>query len=74
MIDGNWEDGFTLTCDHCGDDADEWFDEFSEAVEYKKDKDIGWRTIKDKDGEFCDLCPACNTLEIIRKLKGVEDL
>jgi hypothetical protein len=72
MIDGNRNEGFTLTCDYCGDAADEWFDEFHEAVDYRKE--YGWRTIKDKDGEFCDLCPACNTPEIIRKLKGVEDL
>jgi 3-methyladenine DNA glycosylase/8-oxoguanine DNA glycosylase len=74
MIDGNWEDGFSLTCDHCEDEADDVFEEFQDAVDYKMDKDNDWRTIKDKNGKFCDLCPACNTPEIIRKLKGVEDL
>jgi hypothetical protein len=72
--EGDGEDDYVLTCDNCGDESDEMFDSFYEAVEYKKDKDNGWRTVKDKDGNWQELCPACNTPEIIRKLKGVEDL
>jgi hypothetical protein len=74
MIEGNRTDGYALICDHCGDDADDLFDAFQDAVDYKKDENNGWRTIKDKNGDWCELCPACNTPEIIRKLKGVEDL
>jgi hypothetical protein len=70
-VDG---DEFVLSCDNCGDECDEIFESFYEAVEYKKDEDNGWRTIKDKDGDWQELCPACNTPDIIRKLKGVEDL
>jgi hypothetical protein len=69
----NWNE-FALYCDHCGDDGDEIFEEFQDAVSYKKDADNGWRTIRDKNGDWLELCPACNTPDIIRKLKGVEDL
>jgi hypothetical protein len=73
MIEELCDGDFRLVCDNCGEECDLPFDAFYDAVEYKKDKDNGWRTIKDKDGEYCDLCPACNTAEIIRELKGVED-
>jgi hypothetical protein len=73
MIEGNKTDGYTLSCDHCGEDDDELFDDFQDAVDYKKDEDNGWRTIKDKNGDWCELCRTCNTPEIIRELKGVED-
>jgi hypothetical protein len=69
MIEKIDRDEFELSCDNCGDGCDE-----IDAVDYKKDADNGWRTIKDKNGDWCELCPACNTPEIIRKLKGVEDL
>jgi hypothetical protein len=74
MIEGNRTDGYVLICDHCGEEADGLFDNFQDAVTYKKDADNGWRTIKDKYGDWCELCPACNTPEIIRELKGVEDV
>jgi hypothetical protein len=74
MIDKLCDGDFRLVCDCCGDEADEQFENFYEAVDYKKDGDNGWRTVKDKDGDWNELCPACNTPEIIRKLKGVEDL
>jgi hypothetical protein len=74
MIDKTGRDSFMLSCDHCGDECDELFENFQEAVDYKKDRDNNWRTIKDTNNEWCDLCPACNTPDIIRKLKGVEDL
>jgi hypothetical protein len=74
MIEKLCVNDYRLICDSCGDWCDELFEAFGEAVEYKTGKDNGWRTIKDKDNDWCDLCPACNTPEIIRKLKGVEDL
>jgi hypothetical protein len=74
MIKKAGRDEFALSCDHCGDVCDEIFETFHDAVEYKKDMDNGWRTVKDKDGDWRELCPACNTPEIIRNLKGVEDL
>jgi hypothetical protein len=74
MIDKLRENGFRLICDNCNDECDEIFEDFYEAVDYRKDKDNNWRTIKDENNEWCDLCPACNTPEVIRKLKGVEDL
>jgi hypothetical protein len=74
MIDRYAKDEYVLICDHCEDEAEGMFETFQDAVAYKKDEDNGWRTIKDKDGDWCELCPACNTPDIIRKLKGVEDL
>jgi hypothetical protein len=72
------KDEFILSCDHCGDECGdecgEIFETFYDAVEYKKDKDNAWRTIKDKNNDWYDLCPACSTPEIIRKLKGAGDL
>jgi hypothetical protein len=74
MTEKACRDKFVLSCDHCGDECEEVFETFRDAVDYKKDKRNGWRTIKDKNDDWCDLCPACNTPEIIWKLKGVEDL
>jgi hypothetical protein len=71
VIEKFCEDDFRLYCDNCGEGCGEIFDEFQDAVDYKKDKDNGWRTIRDKNGDWCDLCPACTTPEIIGKLKGI---
>jgi hypothetical protein len=66
---------FALVCDYCEEVYyDALFSTFQEAIDYKKDSDNGWRTIKDKQGDYCDLCPGCNTSDVIRKLKGVEDV
>jgi hypothetical protein len=74
MIEKTFCGEFALHCDNCGDECEEVFETFQDAVSYKKDRDNGWRTIKDKNDDWCDLCPACNTPEIIRELKGVKDL
>jgi hypothetical protein len=49
-------DIYTLTCDICGDDAEEAFDDFCDAVDYKKEN--GWKSQKYK-GEWEDVCPEC---------------
>jgi len=72
MIEGNWKDGFTLFCDHCGEECDEFFETFNDAVDYKTDRDNGWASVKDKDNEYVELCPSCNKPEIIAKLKGID--
>jgi hypothetical protein len=64
---------YALVCDSCGDEADETFDSFMEAVEFKKDRDNNWRSVKDKNGDWQDVCPSCNCPEVLRKLMGVED-
>jgi hypothetical protein len=48
---------FELICDVCEESADEFFDEFYDAVEYKKDN--GWRSRKDAKGNWEDVCPEC---------------
>jgi hypothetical protein len=73
MITKTGEDEFTLYCDNCCEPCYEEFEDFYAAVSYKKDKTNGWRTIKDKDGDWQELCPVCATPEFIRKLKGAED-
>lgn len=56
MIDGAKEFGYTLTCDECEMEEGEVFDEFMEAVEYKKSN--GWHSVR-KNGEWNDVCPEC---------------
>jgi hypothetical protein len=73
MIDGTDEEGYTLYCDQCGNDCDELFDTFQDAVDWKVDRDNGWASVRDKDGDWQELCPACNTPIIIAKLKGIND-
>lgn len=47
---------YKLICDICGEDSGENFDNFDEAVEYKKE--AGWRSVKE-DGEWIEMCPDC---------------
>jgi hypothetical protein len=72
MIEQVWEDRFVLFCDECGDECDEVFAYFQDAIAYKKDKDNGWRSITDKYGVWWELCPSCTTPEIIGRLKGID--
>jgi hypothetical protein len=65
MIERN-RDEFELICDHCQDYVD-GFDEFDEAVQYKKDN---WKSVKGESGEWYELCPDCATPEIIREYKN----
>jgi len=55
MIEGDNDFGYTLTCDICGEEID--FDDFYEAVDYKKEN--GWISRKDKYGYWEDICPDC---------------
>jgi hypothetical protein len=71
MIEGNKTEGFTLSCDHCGDTCDELFDSFQEAVDYKTNRENRWASVKDKNGDWQELCPSCNTPEIIAEIKGI---
>jgi hypothetical protein len=50
---------YTLECDTCGYEAEDFFTSFREAVEYKKNKDNGWRSFTNKRGEWEDACPDC---------------
>ena len=47
--------GHKLICDICGYETD-GFDDFQEAVDYKKDE--GWKSQKVADG-WEDVCPEC---------------
>lgn len=47
---------YSLTCDICGEIADEEFFEFGEAVDYKKEN--GWKSQK-RNGQWEDVCPDC---------------
>ncbi len=52
-------DGFysySLACDNCGEELDEQFDSFNDAVEAKKAN--GWKSKKVK-GEWEDWCDKC---------------
>lgn len=51
-IDGR----YCLICDICYEKAEKDFDDFYDAVEYKKEN--GWKSQKHK-GEWEDVCPEC---------------
>mgnify|MGYP001119304098 CR=1 FL=1 len=51
---------YNLICDICGGEAEESFFEFYDAVNYKKRE--GWKSQKDKDGAWEDVCPECQEL------------
>jgi hypothetical protein len=59
--DGQYE----LICDYCEEIAGVFCD-FYDAVSYKKA--YGWRSIKDRAGDWHELCPDCSTEEIIQNL------
>lgn len=71
MIDRNELGYFELRCDACGDEADSDFDTFAEAIEYKRGtaRGEGWRSVKDCNGDWWDLCTSCATPENIRNIK-----
>lgn len=48
---------YDLVCDVCGDYARETFDDFYDAVEYKREN--GWESRKDENDEWMDICPVC---------------
>jgi hypothetical protein len=54
-------DIFSLTCDICGEDHPETFYDFGDAVQAKKDD--GWKSRRDKDGCWEDVCPDCQENE-----------
>lgn len=51
--------GYKLRCDNCDNNEVDGFDDFSDAVDYKKDKSNGWKSKKIED-EWKDFCPNCN--------------
>ena len=71
MIEGRRAEGFTLTCDFCGDEAEEQFEEFRDAVDFKKEN--GWRSVQNRNGEWRDLCPACTSPDVIRRVRESDD-
>jgi hypothetical protein len=57
MIQGNDDYGYKLSCDYCEEEEDEDFDEFTDAVAYKKEN--GYKSIKSKSGTWYEICPDC---------------
>ena len=60
MIDKNYG-AYVLICDICGNEADQSFDTFDNAIDAKNE--LGWRSERGeqldlKDG-WVDLCPDC---------------
>jgi len=51
---------YRLICDICGEAADEVFNTFDEAVDYKVDSE--WISRK-QDGEWADICPNCYSIK-----------
>lgn len=49
-------EGYVLTCDVCGEEADEIFEGFYDAVDYKKEN--GWKSTR-YHNVWEDVCPEC---------------
>jgi transcription elongation factor Elf1 len=47
---------YVLTCDVCGQECDETFETFQDAVDYKNEN--GWDS-EFYHGEWSDVCPDC---------------
>ena len=70
MINKEDYDAFSLTCDHCEEEAEETFETFEEAVQFKKDN--GWRSVKNVfENTWSDLCPDCQSPSILAEHKGI---
>ena len=50
-------DVYILTCDICGEEEDEDFGYFYDAVEYKSK--MGWKNQRNSAGHWDDVCPEC---------------
>jgi len=62
MITQLSSDLYILECDICGESANEEFDSFYDAVEWKKDKSNGWKSQKRNpkvENSWEDICPEC---------------
>jgi Fe2+ or Zn2+ uptake regulation protein len=55
MID-KYDGLYFLVCDICGEAVEKGFNDFNDAVDYKKEN--GWKSQKYK-GEWEDVCPEC---------------
>jgi len=54
-------DVYILTCDICGEEADEDFGYFYDAVEYKSK--MGWKNQRNSAGHWEEVCPECQEAE-----------
>ena len=52
---------YILSCDICQEEAEETFYDFYDAVKFKRDN--GWKSQKDENGEWMDICPECQALK-----------
>ncbi len=74
MIDKISQKEFNLICDYCESESeDSPFDSFTDAVEFKRNHDNGWRSVQNKcTQEWSDLCPSCSShIEIVEKMFGI---
>ena len=55
MIDRQFNE-YVLSCDICGEEIEDTFTTFQEAVDFKKEN--GWKS-KFEDDEWQDICPNC---------------
>lgn len=67
MIERIAEFEYELTCDICGESSGETFEEFMEAVDWKKQSD--WKSLKDSKNNWHDVCPDCQQDDLSEVLK-----
>lgn len=57
MIDKHFGD-YTLVCDICNEEAEEYWDTFQDAVDGRQE--LGWkRQIRAGEWDWQDICPEC---------------
>lgn len=63
MIVKNSNSSYTLFCDYCSNSVDD-FEDFFEAVNYRKSHN--WKSFKNKNDDWMDKCPVCQSGEDIQ--------
>lgn len=58
---GGFPNNYSLYCDICGEEVDKIFDDFYDAVDYKKEHK--WRN-QLKNNQWEDICPDCQKIKI----------
>lgn len=61
---------YTLTCDVCGEEANDDFFDFYDAVDYRRKS--GWKSRKTKHG-WEDVCPECQEVGGDATMIGPQD-
>jgi hypothetical protein len=78
MIDEYDKNYFLLSCDICGNTESGPFEDFYEAVQYKKDHKVEWHSLRlydDRAGKYIwqDVCEKCFPNTLLGKWKSIPE-